>query len=144
MCNAEERIKTERFVEQDFRETLQETLECDAGINFYPYVDPIDQTIRGVAIYRDGNDPVYIGTAFAKTVWDYWDKQHPYYDLFFPLPNQLLDVLMDEYLPFWFDATNALVDSFVEEVYDVASNILDKKFRRIMTDHHNEIYKEAR
>lgn len=144
MCDTEQRIKTERFVEQDFRETLQETVECDAGINFSPYVDPFDQRIYGVAIYENGNDPEYVGRVFAKTVWEYWDNQHPYYDLFFPLPMQLLDVLMDDYLPAWYDQTNALSDSFVEVVYDVASIIIERKFRRIMVDFYNETYKEER
>lgn len=144
MCDAEQRIKTERFVEQDFRETLQETLECDAGINFSPYVDPFDQNIYGVAIYENGNDPEYVGRVFAKTVWEYWDGVRPYYDLFFPLPMQLLDVLMDEYLPFAFDRTNSPVDSFVEVVYDTASNIIERKYRGIMVDFYNETYKEAK
>lgn len=144
MCDAEQRIKTERFVEQDFRETLQETLEFDAGINFSPYVDPFDQNIYGVAIYENGNDPEYVGRAFAKTVWEYWDGVRPYYDLFFPLPTQLLDVLIDEYLPFAFDRTNSPVDSFVEVVYDTASNIIERKYRGIMVDFYNETYKEAK
>lgn len=137
MCDSEYKANLKMFVLSDFRETFQETVEFDAGINFFPNVDPFDGNTY-IMIPYSTNDSEYVGKSFGGIVWKYWDENVD--DYYYPEPYDLLDALMDYYFYPWVDCTNAMLDDFVEEVYSTAYSIIDKEYRKVLNDFYREVY----
>jgi len=102
-----------------------DNLHLDAGINWFPYVDPIDGMVYGLVAYPDRNDPVYVGEKLAKSILDFeCDYSYTMRDLDYDAVEYLFGSDIWDYntggscfVDSWYEEMQAACHSYIMDYY---------------------------